>query len=141
MFMTHFCWYNNYCDGLKFLKQTETNSKRLRIIDIANPKRVNRQPSDTTTLLDSGNFDEQGYIVKKVQLKLYIEKTDQKLGDYSLITSLVETDKGEIEMIFDEGYRGENALKRTSDFVLNNLGLSGIILRSIIALKSKLQKT
>jgi hypothetical protein len=113
----------------------------LRIIDIANPKRVNRQPSDTTTLLDSGNFDEQGYIVKKVQLKLYIEKTDQKLGDYSLITSLVETDKGEIEMIFDEGYRGENALKRTSDFVLNNLGLSGIILRSIIALKSKLQKT
>lgn len=139
--MTHFCWYNNYCDGLKFLKQTETNSKRLRIIDIANPKRVNRQPSDTTTLLDSGNFDEQGYIVKKVQLKLYIEKTDQKLGDYSLITSLVETDKGEIEMIFDEGYRGENALKRTSDFVLNNLGLSGIILRSIIALKSKLQKT
>jgi hypothetical protein len=139
--MTHFCWYNNYCDGLKFLKQTETNSKRLRIIDIANPKRVNRQPSDTTTLLDSGNFDEQGYIVKKVQLRLYIEKTDQKLGDYSLITSLVETDKGEIEMIFDEGYRGENALKRTSDFVLNNLGLSGIILRSIIALKSKLQKT
>lgn len=113
----------------------------MRIIDIANPERVNRQPDNTTTLLDGGNFDEQGYIVKKVQLRLYVEKTDQKLGDYSLITSLVGTDKGEIEMVFDEGYRGENALKRTSDFVLNNLGLSGIILRSVIALKSKLQKT
>jgi hypothetical protein len=44
-------------------------------------------------------------------------------------------------MIFDEGYRGESALRRTADFVLNNLGLSGIILRSVIALKSKIGKT
>jgi hypothetical protein len=111
---------------------------RLKIIDMANPERVNRQTDGTITLLDGGNFTEQGYMIKKIELRLYIEKTDQKLGDYSLITTLVETDKGSVEMTFDEGYRGENSLKRTADFILNNLGLSGIILRSIITLKTKI---
>jgi hypothetical protein len=111
----------------------------LKIIDIANPERVNRQVDDAITLLDAGNFADQGFVIKKIELRLYVEKIDQKLGPYSLITSLVETDKGQVEMIYDEGYRGQNALKRTADFVLSNLGLSGIILRSVITLKSKTQ--
>jgi len=110
----------------------------LKIIDIANPERVNRKANDIITLLDNGSFTEQGHVIKKIELRLYVEKTDQKLGDYSLITTLVETDKGEVETIFDEGYRGENSLKRTADFILNNLGLSGIILRSVITLESKI---
>jgi hypothetical protein len=111
----------------------------LKIIDIANPERVNRQADDTIILLDDGNFVDQGFVIKKIELRLYVEKIDQKLGPYSLITSLVETDKGQVEMIYDEGYRGQNALKRTADFVLNNLGVSGMILRSVITLKSKIQ--
>ncbi|MFY9301041.1 MAG: hypothetical protein WAO91_07620 [Candidatus Nitrosotenuis sp.] len=111
---------------------------RLKIIDIANPERVNRRADGTITLLDGGNFAEQGYAIKKIELRLYVEKTDQNLGDYSLITTHVETDKGTVEMIFDEGYRGENSLRRTADFILNNLGLSGIILRSVITLQSKI---
>lgn len=111
---------------------------RLKIIDIANPERVNRQTDGTITLLDGGNFTEQGYVIKKIELRLYVEKTDQNLGDYSLITTHVETDKGAVEMIFDEGYRGEDSLRRTADFILNNLGLSGIILRSVITLQSKI---
>lgn len=111
----------------------------MKIIDIANPERVNRQADDAITLLDAGNFTDQGFVIKKIELRLYVEKIDQKLGPYSLITSLVETDKGQVEMIYDEGYRGQNALKRTADFVLSNLGLSGIILRSVITLKSKTQ--
>jgi hypothetical protein len=110
----------------------------MKIVDIANPDRVNRQPDDVISLLDSGSYVEQGHVIKKIELRLYVEKTDQKLGDYSLITTLVETDKGEVEMVFDEGYRGENSLKRTADFILNNLGLSGIILRSVITLQSKI---
>ncbi|MEO9308999.1 MAG: hypothetical protein ABI337_01735 [Nitrososphaera sp.] len=109
----------------------------MKIIDIANPQRVNRLPNDTITLLDGGNFVEQGFIIKKIELRLFVEKTDQKLGPYSLITVLVETDKGTVEMIYDEGFRGQNVLKRTANFVLNNLGLSTIILRSAIALRSK----
>lgn len=111
----------------------------MKIIDIANPERVNRQADDAVILLEAGSFVDQGFVIKKIELRLYVEKIDQKLGPYSLITSIVETDKGQVEMIYDEGYRGQNALKRTADFVLSNLGLSGIILRSIITLKSKTQ--
>jgi hypothetical protein len=110
----------------------------MKIIDIANPQRVNRPADDIITLLDGGNFVEQGYVIKKIELRLYVEKTDPSLGDYSLITTHVETDKGTVEMIFDEGYRGENSLRRTADFILNNLGLSGITLRSVISLQSKI---
>lgn len=104
---------------------------------MTNPERINRDPDNTIALIDSGNFSEQGYVIKKITLRLFIEKTDAKLGDYSLITSLVETDQGDVEMIYDEGYRGEKPLERASSFILNNLGLSSIILRSIIALDSK----
>jgi hypothetical protein len=104
---------------------------------MTNPDRINRPPDGTMTLLESGNFAEQGVMIKKISLRLFVEKKDAKLGDYSLITSLVETDQGDVEMIYDEGYRGENALERAGSFLMNNLGLSSIILRSIIALKSK----
>lgn len=104
---------------------------------MSNPARIGREPDKTIILLDSGNFAQQGFVIKKISLRLFIEKKDQKLGDYSLITSLVETDRGDVEMIYDEGYRGQNPLERASNFILNNLGLSSIILRSTIALESK----
>jgi len=108
----------------------------LKITDVANPERVNRKPDKTITLLSSGNFTEQGFIIKKIELRLFVEKIDEKLGPFSLVTSLVETDKGEVEMTYDEGYRGENVLEKTANFILNNLGLSGIISRSLLVLQS-----
>jgi len=56
---------------------------------------------------------------------------------YSLITSLVETDKGSVEMIYDEGFRGNNALEKSCKFLTENLGISGLILRSLIFLDGK----
>ncbi|MBM3905099.1 MAG: hypothetical protein FJ354_00230 [Thaumarchaeota archaeon] len=109
----------------------------MKIIDMTNPNRVNRDPDDVVVLVDSGNFKEQGFMIKKISLRLFVEKNDTNLGDYSLITSLVETDQGDVEMIYDEGYRGENTLNRAANFLMNNLGLSSIILRSVIALQSK----
>jgi hypothetical protein len=73
-----------------------------------------------------------------VELRLYVEKNDEKLGPFSLITSFVQTDKGSIEMIYDEGFRGDNSLNRAVKFLISNLGLSGLILRSIITLKSNI---
>ena len=110
----------------------------MKIIDMTNPDRINREPDDTMTLLESGKFIEQGFVIQKISLRLFTEKPDAKLGNYSLITSLVETDRGAVEMIYDEGYRGENALERAGNFLMANLGLSGVILRSIIALQSKI---
>ena len=114
-----------------------TSLVTLKIIDMTNPQRVNRDPDQVIVLMESGNFKEQGVIIKKISLRLFVEQNDSKLGNYSLITSLVESDQGDVEMIYDEGYRGENPLERAGSFLMNNLGLSSVILRSVIALQSK----
>ena len=109
----------------------------LDIVDLHDPQRVNRTPDDVQVLLSSGNFIQDEFKISKVELRLYLEKNDEKLGDYSLITSFVETDKGTVEMVYDEGYRGENSLKRATEFLTSNLGISGLILRSVISLRGK----
>ena len=112
----------------------------MNIVDLHNPQRINRNPDCVEVLFSSGNFVDQGFSVHKVELRLYLEKTDEKLGPYSLITSFVETDKGSVEMIYDEGFRGEDSLNRTVQFLTANLGLSGLILRSIITLRHQIEK-
>jgi len=109
----------------------------MNIVDLHEPQRVNRTPDDVKVLLSSGNFVQDGFSISNVELRLYNERTDEKLGDYSLITSFVETDKGSIEMIYDEGFRGEEPLSRAAEFLTSNLGISGLILRSIISLREK----
>ena len=109
----------------------------MRYVDISNPKRVDRNPDKIIELLSNGSIRENGYEIKNIQLRLYIEKNDKKLGQYSLITSLVETDKGSVEMIYDEGFRGNNALEKSSKFLTESLGISGLILRSLIFLDGK----
>ena len=110
----------------------------MKIIDLHDKSRVNRTPDDVKVLFDSGDFIQEGFVVKRVEFRHYVEKTDKSLGDYSLITSYVETDKGSVEMIYDEGFRGDNSLNRTAQFLVSNLGISGIVLRSIITLKNNL---
>ncbi len=108
------------------------------IVDLHDPQRVNRTPDDVKVLLSSGNFTQDNFVISKVELRLYNERTDEKLGVYSLITSFVETDKGSVEMISDEGFRGEDSLLRAAEFLTSNLGISGLILRSIISLREKI---
>ncbi len=107
------------------------------IVDLHDPQRVKRTPDDVKVLLSSGNFTQDNFVISKVELRLYNEKTDEKLGVYSLITSFVETDKGSVEMIYDEGFRGESPLLRAAEFLTSNLGISGLVLRSIISLREK----
>ena len=107
------------------------------IVDLYDPQRVNKTPNGVEVLLSSGNFVQDGFTISKVELRLYNERTDEKLGVYSLITSFVETDKGSVEMIYDEGFRGEEPLLRAAEFLTSNLGISGLILRSIISLRDK----
>jgi len=112
----------------------------VKVVDVINPQRINKTPDKTIVLLSGGNFIEQGFTVKDIQLCLYLQKHDEKLGPYSLMTVLINTDKGEIEMTYDEGYRGKNALEEAAGFLTTNLGLSSLILRSIIQLKTELEK-
>lgn len=109
----------------------------MKIVDVKDPKRVNKIPSRTTVLL-SGNFVEKGYSIKTIRLNLYLD--NKKPKPYSLITSQVETDKGTIEMTYEEGYLADGSLEKAAYFLQSNLGLSGLILRSIIALDQNLKQ-
>lgn len=111
-----------------------------KVVDVADPERINRTPDKTITLMSGGNFAEQGHIVKSVSLNLYIQRKDEKLGPFSLITVLVETDKGLVEMTYDEGYRGENAIEEAATFLTSHIGISGLILRSVMQLNHSLNK-
>ena len=110
----------------------------MKIIDILNPDRVNRTPDQFVTIFSEQNYSEHGFKIQKVELRLFVEKIDKDLGPYSLITSFVDTDKSSIEMIYDEGYRGINSLESAKEFLVKNLGISGLILRSVIALDAAL---
>jgi hypothetical protein len=111
-----------------------------KVVEVADPKRIDRAPDKTITLMSGGNFLEQGHIVKSVSLNLYIQRKDEKLGPFSLITVLVETDKGLVEMTYDEGYRGVNAIEEAATFLTSHLGISGLILRSVMQLDQSLNK-
>ncbi len=110
----------------------------MNIVDLHDPQRVNKSPDDVETLFSSGNFIQDEFKISTVELRLYTERNDEKLGNYSLITSFVETDKGSVEMIYDEGFRGEESLLRAREFITSNLGISGLILRSVITLREKI---
>ena len=107
----------------------------MNIVDLHNPSRVKKGADHTIVLLSDGDFIQDEFKISRVELRLYNEKADERLGKYSLITSFVETDKGSVEMIYDEGFRGEDALLRASEFLKSNLGISGLILRSTITLR------
>ena len=109
----------------------------MKIVDLHDPSRISRAPDDSVTLFSTGNFVHDSFVILKVELRLYTEKIDPKLGTYSLITSFVETDKGSVEMIYDEGFKGEHPLSSTAQFLTSNLGISGLVLRSIISLREK----
>jgi len=107
----------------------------MEIVDLHDKTRVNKTPDGVEVLFSSGNFIQDEFKISKVELRLYKEQTDEKLGDFSLITSFVQTDKGSVEMIYDEGYRGNDVLMRAKEFLASNLGISGLILRSVITLR------
>jgi len=108
-------------------------------VDLHDPTRVARDPDDIQVLFSSGNFVQEDFVISKVELRLYLERVDEMLGQYSLITSFVDTNRGSVEMIYDEGFRGEEHLLRASEFLKSNLGISGLVLRSIISLRQSLE--
>ncbi|MCG3779059.1 MAG: hypothetical protein JW390_10068 [Nitrosopumilus sp.] len=112
----------------------------MKIIDLHDPERVNRNPDDIKILLQTGNFIQDEFTISKIELRLYTEKLDPKNGNYSLITSFVQTDKGSVEMIYDEGFLGNNVLSRAFTFLTTNLGLSALVLRSIISIRGNTSK-
>jgi hypothetical protein len=96
-------------------------------------KRINHPPDKSATLFE-GRMENQGFVVMRVDLRQYLEHKDDRLGEYSLLTVLVETDRGSVEMKYDEGYRGRDALESATAFLREYVGLSALINRALIEL-------
>jgi len=121
-----------------YLSRNNYLNNDMDIIDLHDPSRVNRNPDDVKILLDNGDFIQDEFTISQIELRFYQEKIDEKLGPYSLITSFVKTNRGTIEMIYDEGFLGSDALSRAFGFLTTNLGLSALVLRSVISIRGKI---
>ena len=112
----------------------------MKFVDVPDSKRISKDPDDSTIIFSDGQIKQDGIIIKQIELLEYKTDTDEKLGVYSIVTALVDTDNGTIEILYDEGYRGNDALKDSVNMLIQNLGLSGLILRSLISLKNQIEK-
>jgi hypothetical protein len=110
----------------------------MKIIDIAEPSKIDREPDQSMTIIQNGNSIQDGFQIKTLEMRLYNQRIDQSLGTFTIITVYVQTDKGSIEILYDEGYRGETALDDSVKLLTENLGLSSLIMRCIISLKNKI---
>ena len=106
----------------------------MKFIDIPDSQRIDCEPTNRNVIFTDGKIIQDDVEIRQIELLQYIIKTDKTLGEYSIITALVDTDRGQIEILYDEGYRGNES----TSMLIQNLGLSGLILRSLISLKNKL---
>ena len=93
------------------------------------------QPDSLRVLLENGSQKSQGFVIQRIEMRQYIERKDDRLGDYSLLTVVVETDRGAVEMKYDEGFRGPDALESAVSMLTQYVGLASLINRALIELQ------
>jgi len=106
----------------------------MRSSDI-NPGRIGRPPDRSKVLLEKGTQKIQGFVIQRIELRQYVERRDEKLGNYSLLTVVVETDRGTVEMRYDEGFRGPDALESAVTVLTQYVGPASLINRALIELQ------
>lgn len=94
-----------------------------------------RNPDKSLVLLTNGRNESQGFIIEHIELRQYIENADPSLGNYSLLTVLIKTDKGEVEMKYDEGFRGIDVIESAATMLTHYAGLASLINRALIELQ------
>lgn len=112
-------------------------TKFVHILDVIDRSRIDRIPDKMMCLLSSGKSQELGHRISHIELRLYYKKT--KDGPYSIVTLFVESDKGTIEQILNEGYLGINAIEEEMAFITSHLVISKLILESIKRLDDELK--
>ena len=106
----------------------------MRASDI-DPERIIKPPDKAKVLLAGGEQKNSGFVINKVEMRQYVERKDDRLGDYSLLTVVIETDKGTVEMKYDEGFRGPAALESAVMMLTQYVGLASLINRALIELQ------
>ena len=106
----------------------------MRVSDI-DSSRISRPADKIHFLLTDGSQKNQGFVIRKIEMRQYIERRDHKLGDYSLLTVTVETDRGTAELKYDEGFKGPDALESAVTMLTQYFGLASLINRALIELQ------
>lgn len=109
----------------------------MRLLDVIDKTRIDRIPDKAIRLASSVNYQELGYTVLHVELHLYYTKT--KGGPYSIITIFVETNRGTIEQILNEGYLGAHAIEEEMAYITSHLVISELILNSVKRLDDEIK--
>ena len=91
--------------------------------------------ADQVAVVFNGRLESQGHIVNRIELKRFVEHVDDMLGEYSLLVVQLNTEMGTIEMKYDEGFRGPDALDSASRLLTQFTGLSSLINRALIELE------
>jgi hypothetical protein len=90
-------------------------------------KRIQSNPDKAFILLTDGKNENQGFIIEHVELRQYIEKRDPALGNFSLITVFLQTNKGTVEMKYDEGFKGNDAIESAASILTQYIGFGALI--------------
>ncbi|MFL6317579.1 MAG: hypothetical protein ACJ71K_21080 [Nitrososphaeraceae archaeon] len=106
-----------------------------KISDIDSSRIIMRNPDKSLVLLTNGRNESQGFIIEHIELRQYIENVDPFLGNYSLLTVLIKTDKGEVEMKYDEGFRDINVVELAAIMLTQYAGFGSLINRALIELQ------
>ena len=108
------------------------NNKRI-ILDLETKNLLQQSPKNSKIILSNIMYDSIHFI-KKLELLMYITNNHKILGDYSILVSIVETDKGTVIMKYDEGYRCKDVFDNSIKMLTQYSGLSSLINRALIEL-------
>jgi hypothetical protein len=106
-----------------------------KIRDIESSRIAKQIPDKSLTLLTDGKNESQGFIIEHIELRQYVENIDPSLGNYLLLTVLIKTNKGEVEMKYDEGFRGTDAIESAATMLTQYAGVASLINRALIELQ------
>ena len=110
---------------------TMTNKKI--ILDLETNNLLQQSPKNSKIILINIMYDNIHFI-KKLELLMYITNNHKILGDYSILVSIIETDKGTVIMKYDEGYRGKDVFDNSIKMLTQYSVLSSLINRALIEL-------
>lgn len=95
--------------------------------------RISSAPTDRVILFEDDSFSVNSVSIERVELRQYLEGSDKERGYYSLITAYLKSSEGEIELKFDEGFKGRDPLPEISVILMRYVGLESLINRLLIA--------
>jgi hypothetical protein len=96
--------------------------------------RLSKEPIEKVVLFEGVTLSVDKISIERVELRHYRERLDVQKGFYSLITVYLKSSKGEIELKFDEGFKGNDPLPELSLILMKYVGLESLINRLVIAL-------